>query len=72
MGRVGVAVAESSDQVALTLAGVAFVSRRALRNVQIVDPAGRDVVDETYTSKVRDSPSGVQASPATHRECKRA
>ena len=46
LGRVGVAMAESGDYVTLALAGVALVSRRTLRNVQIVDPAGRDVVDK--------------------------
>ena len=46
LGGVGLAMAESSDHVTLALGGVTFVSRRTLGNVQIVDQAGRDVVDK--------------------------
>ena len=46
LGGVGVAMAESGDHVTLALAGVTFVSRRTLGDVQIVDQAGRDVVDK--------------------------
>jgi len=44
----GVAMAESGEHGTLALAGVAFVSRGTLGNVQIVDPAGRDVVDKAW------------------------
>ena len=43
---VEVTMAESGEHVTLALAGVAFVSRRTLGNVQIVDQTGRDVIDK--------------------------
>ena len=43
----GVPLDESGDHVALALATVTAVSGRALRNVEIVDQAGGDVVDKT-------------------------
>lgn len=42
----GVALDESVEYIALALAAAALVSRRALRNVKIVDVAGGDIVDK--------------------------
>ena len=47
-GARSAAVAERAEQVTLALAVVGFVSRRALRNVKIVDLARGDVVDEAW------------------------
>lgn len=43
---IGVATADGVDQVTLALAIVGLVSRRALRNIKIVDLASGDVVDK--------------------------
>lgn len=42
----GVALDETGEHVALSLAAVTIVSGRALRNIKVVDVAGGDIVDK--------------------------
>jgi hypothetical protein len=42
------AVAHRGDPVTLALAVIGLISRRALRNIQIVDLSSRDIVDKAW------------------------